>query len=263
MKFHKIKIILIFILIIIAIQSCQLSDVEKSKDSTENSDVTVIPVISSTLKIWTVGDSITLGTNNGYRNRIWTALTEAGNTIDFIGTQVHKYPKINICPDADHDGYSGNTIGDITAKIDDLYQAVNPSTPDVLLIMLGTNDLAWWVSGTDFVDNCDERMMELVDHIFEMDSEMSIIVGTIPPMSYEKIANPDIDRAVFAAQYSNAIISKVKNHNLFGTRLFIADINSALTVNDLYDGIHPTEEGYDKTGDAWVKALTVYMNANN
>ena len=223
-------------------------------------DIPDIPQGSDHLAVWTVGDSITLGTNNGYRNRVWEGMTGAGYSIDFLGNQVHPYPDSAVCPDADHDGYSGNTIGDIADKIDDLYSGISADDPDMLLIMLGTNDLAWWVSGEPFVDSCDERMTALVDHIFSLDPDISIIVGTIPPMSHYEIREPNIDRAVFCSRYNGALTEQVRGHDLFGTRLFLADVFGALETEDLYDGIHPTSAGYDKTGNAWLEAITGYLS---
>ena len=219
-----------------------------------------IPQIDKTLKIWTIGDSITLGSQNGYRNRIWTVMTDAGNSIDFIGTQTHPYPNSAVCPDADHDGYSGNTISDIDGKISALFETVKAEKPDVLLIMLGTNDLAWWVPNEDFVSGSDERMLALAEKILNLDPDMAVIIGTIPPMSEKIIKETKMDRADYAAAYNSALTVQVKNHPLYGSRLFLAETGSILTVNDLYDGIHPTLTGYDRLGDAWLKALVSYMD---
>jgi hypothetical protein len=96
------------------------------------------------LQVWTVGDSITEGVNNGYRNRVWTVLTGAGYVLDYVGTLVHPYPDTAVCPDADHDGHAGYTIGGIHDELDAWYAQV--AAPDVVLIMAGTNDLAWWTT---------------------------------------------------------------------------------------------------------------------
>ena len=101
----------------------------------------------NTLQIWTVGDSITEGVNNGYRNRLWTELTADGYAVDLVGTLVHPYPD-SACPDPDHDGHSGYTIGNIGDELGGWYSQI--TAPDVVLVMAGTNDLAWWLAaGTD------------------------------------------------------------------------------------------------------------------
>ena len=47
----------------------------------------------------------------------------------------------------------------------------------------------------------------------------------------------------------------VAAHPSCGSRLWLSDIHAALTVTDLYDGIHPTREAHDKVADAWLVVL--------
>jgi acyl-CoA thioesterase I len=205
------------------------------------------------LQIWTVGDSITEGVNNGYRNEIWTVLTGASYPLDFVGTLVHPWPDTAICPDADHDGHSGYTIGGILGEIDGWYGQI--AAPDVVLVMAGTNDIAWWVaSGTEMSQVADD-MMGLVDHMLAFDADLAVIVGTIPPESSTIVQTINRDRAELVTEYNQALTTDVTAHALYGTRLWVADVNGALTVADLSDGIHPTRQAHDKVGDAWLAVL--------
>ena len=206
-----------------------------------------------TLQIWTVGDSITEGVNNGYRNGLWAALTNAGYDVDLVGTLTHPYPRTAICPDADHDGHSGYTIGDIRAEIDGWYSEI--IGPDVALVMAGTNDIAWWVApGADMADVADE-MLDLINHMLDLDSEMAVIVATIPPMSSEVVSDINRDRAELTIEYNDALLTKVAAHPAYGSRLWSVDVHSGLTVDDLYDGIHPDSDGHDKLADVWLAGL--------
>ncbi len=221
-----------------------------------------IPLVNETIKIWTVGDSITEGTNNGYRNRIWQTLTEAGNVVDFIGTKGHPWPHTEICPDADHDGYPNYTIGNIAGIIDDIYTQISNENPDILLIMLGTNDLAWWVGSEESVNNKDEEMMDLINHIlYDLDSSMSIIAATIPPMPAKAIDDTDVDREIYGQRYSQALAASIQDHPLYGSRLFLVDMHSEMALSDLGGGddVHPSVGGYDRMGDIWMYGIAEYL----
>lgn len=224
-----------------------------------------IPLVDETIKIWTVGDSITEGTNNGYRNRIWQTLTEAGNAVDFIGTKVHPWPRTEICPDADHDGYPNYSIGNIAGIIDDIYSQVSSDCPDILLIMLGTNDLAWWVGSEESVNNKDEEMMDLINHIlYDLAPSLSIIAATIPPMPAKPIADTGVNREIYGQRYSQALAAGIQDHPLYGSRLFLVDIHSEMALSDLGGGddVHPSVEGYDRMGDIWMYGIAECLAAD-
>lgn len=212
-------------------------------------------------QLWTVGDSITEGVNNGYRNQIWSALTGAGYELDFVGSLVHPYPDTAICTDADHDGHSGYSIGGIEDELDGWYSSI--AAPDAVLVMAGTNDIAWWVAPGTTMDSVADQMLALVDHLLGKNPDMAVIVGTIAPMSSEIVDDIQLDRADLTIEYNTALKQKVNAHAAYGSRLWLADVNAALTIGDLYDGIHPTREAHDKVGDAWLGVLQPLLPAPN
>jgi lysophospholipase L1-like esterase len=206
------------------------------------------------LQIWTVGDSITEGVNNGYRNRLWTGLGGAGYEVDFVGSLEHPYPDTSVCTDADHDGHPGFTIGGIAGEIDAWRASI--ASPDVTLLMAGTNDLAWWVAdGTSMADVA-SGMVALADEVLAYSPSSAVIVGSIAPMESKVIDTIQKDRAELATEYNAALEAAITSHPAHGTRLWFADVNGALAVSDLYDGIHPSREAADKVGDAWLSVLT-------
>ncbi|MFD0716530.1 SGNH/GDSL hydrolase family protein [Paenibacillus sp. GCM10027626] len=40
------------------------------------------------------------------------------------------------------------------------------------------------------------------------------------------------------------------------TRFQLVNLHDALELSDLRDGVHPTDEGYDKMAEAWYKAIS-------
>jgi lysophospholipase L1-like esterase len=180
-------------------------------------------------------------------------VTGAGYALDFVGTLVHAYPDTAVCSDADHDGHSGYSIGGIEDEVDAWYGAIG--APDVVLVMAGTNDIAWWVAPGTTMSQVADAMLGLVDHLLGLNPNLAVIVGTIAPMSSTIVAEVQLDRAELTNEYNLALTQGVNGHAQHGTRLWLADVNAALTVVDLYDGIHPTREAHDKIGNAWLGVL--------
>ncbi|MBN2527479.1 MAG: hypothetical protein JXR76_13885 [Deltaproteobacteria bacterium] len=205
------------------------------------------------LQIWTVGDSLTRGVDNGYRNQIWTTLKGNGYLVDFVGSAVHSTADTEVCPDADHDGHPQKKIGFIDEHITDWYSSI--AEPDVILLMAGTNDLAWIVPNRTASLAAARRMLQLVEKTLALNSRSILIVSTIPPISDAKISEPEIERGILFVEYNEMLKRLVSMHAEFGNRLWLADVFSSVTVNDLTDGVHPSRTAYDKVGNAWLEVM--------
>ena len=75
-----------------------------------------------------------------------------------------------------------------------------------------------------------------------------ILVASIPPIEMQAI-NKRVD------EYNRAIASLVERRQKEGDRLRFVDINSALTFDDLEDGVHPNGQGHNKMANVWEEAL--------
>ena len=201
-----------------------------------------------TLRIMPLGDSITLGVNGGYRNGLWDRLVAAGRTVDFVGSQHDQY---TIIPDKDHEGHPGFTIGDIASNADAWLASAKP---DYVLLMIGTNDVAWWCAQT--AAQVADTDAALIDKIFADLPNAWVIVASIPPEASSIIQPNNVDRATLATQYNAEIKTRVQTRIAAGKKLRFADVNSVLGVSDLYDGIHPTQAAHDKVAQVWFDALT-------
>src|ERR1041384_5471974 len=81
------------------------------------------------IRIMPVGDSITYGAvvPGGYRAPLYRLMTNAGFTVDFVGTATdNSAPSL---PDPDHEGHSGWRIDQIDSVIEAVFGKV--SDPDV------------------------------------------------------------------------------------------------------------------------------------
>gem|GEM_PF-1368037 len=206
------------------------------------------PVSSGAIRIMPLGDSITLGVNGGYRNGLWTRLGAAGRVVDFVGSQSDQYTK---APDHDHEGHPGFTIGNIAASTDGWMSSAKPTH---VLLMAGTNDVAWWCAQT--AGQVADLNGALIDQILADLPGTWVIVGSIPPLTSSVIQPNNVDRAQLAADYDVELKKRVQTRIDAGKHVRFADIRSVLTTADLYDGVHPTEAAADKVAQVWFDALT-------
>ncbi len=239
--------------------SCTISGETCGGGGVANVCGTPPPPPSGTFRVMAAGDSITLGDwRGGYRYKLYNDLITAGYGIDMVGGQ-HD----GSVADNDHEGYSGLTIGGMSGLIDN--ELLNHPA-DYVLLMIGTNDLAWWTA--DNGTTTAGRANDLITQIQNDAPNAWIIVTSIPP---EAPRTPDTDcpnggvppncgsawsRAVLVADYNSALQGYVQARINAGEKIAWADVYHAITVSDTYDGIHPTEAGYDMVADEWYPVLT-------
>jgi lysophospholipase L1-like esterase len=202
----------------------------------------IVSLRDDELDIMPLGDSITLGVNGGYRNGLYTSLTEDGYTVDLVGSLNDEYTRV---ADHDHEGHSGFTTGNVRENI----EAWLGADPDVVLLMLGTNDIAWWIAESPL--DVAVRLEELVDFILASRSDMVVVVATIAPLAPMLVEPDDRERADLANEYNASIRTRFASN----PRVRVADVNAALTVADLYDGVHPSEEAHARIAQVWAQTL--------
>jgi lysophospholipase L1-like esterase len=195
------------------------------------------------LDIMPLGDSITLGLNGGYRNNLFTSLGTDGYAVDMVGTQADEW---TVVADKDHEGHPGYTTGGIRDEIDAWLAA---SDPDVVLLMAGTNDVAWWIA--EPTSAVADRLEALVAQILAWRPGVVVVVGTIPPLSPQIVEPDGRERADLVVEYNAMIRTRFAGRDL----VRVADVNAVLTVDDLYDGVHPNEAGHAKIAVVWHDAL--------
>lgn len=149
-------------------------------------------IIYAQVQIMPIGDSNTRGFNGDtYRSYLRQRLTsEAGIILDYVGTSddvggLHgpgpdfdtPYSNdlmIALDYDLEHEGWGGYTIGDIATNIDN-WLVANP--PDVILLMIGTNDLT-----RGAYQNEHDDLHALINQILSRLPDVDLLVASIPPM---------------------------------------------------------------------------------
>ena len=196
------------------------------------------------VKIMPLGDSIThgVGASGGYRLELKDLLVPAGYSFDFVGSRNSGPYEIE---DRQHEGNSGYKIHDIAAIA---RNRVTTYRPDIVLLVIGTNDV--W---TDYeLDSAPARLGGLIDTIVDAAPAASVIVGSIPPLA------DSLDDAQ-ARTYNAAVPGVVQARADAGKKVSFVDMYGAMTLADLYDGVHPNADGYFKMADVWRPALEAIL----
>jgi len=197
------------------------------------------------IRIEPLGDSITWGyptadTVGGYRLTLYQMLSNASIAIDFVGTQVSTAPGL-LYPN--HEGHSGYRID----QIDDPYFLgwVNQvASPDIILLLIGTNDMGQNYDPTNAI----VRLDAMISHLTTDRPNAKVIVANLLPRS-DTTFNGWINTL-----FNPFVPGVVAKHQTNGEPVYFWDMHSQIVVSDT-DGLHPTTNGYPKIGKQWFDAI--------
>jgi hypothetical protein len=210
-------------------------------------------------KILPFGDSITFGLlypdystpkQGGYRAQIFTKAVAANQNITFLGSQSSGPAMVAGKPfPQKNEGRSGWTIepgGGSPGGISSLVPTPAFSTiPDIVLLMIGTNDAGKSLTAQQMADN----LGKLMDSVISTAPNALLVVSKIPPLSTQQAK---ID------SYNEKIPGLVQTRAAAGKHVLAVD--NKLTASDMTgDNVHPNEGGYVKLGDNWYEAIKGYL----
>ena len=194
-----------------------------------------------------LGDSITEGVNGGYRNVLYSDLNALGCGVNYVGSRFDQFAEVS---DKDHEGHPGYSIGDIGRELQPWLAGYSP---DYVLLMIGTNDIASWSVKSGAEVAADQAA--LIDQIQQQRPNAWIIVASIPPISAKATPPNNVDRAQLGRDYNAAAKNRIDARIAAGQKVRWADVSATLTVADLYDGVHPTQEAHARVAHVWRQAL--------
>ncbi len=205
------------------------------------------------VRIMPVGDSITDGSSysspgnggpgGGYRRPLWLSLTNAGYNVDYVGLLTIN-PATDVPMPTHHEGHSGWKIDQIYSN---MVNAVfgNTEDPDVLLIMIGTNDFG---GGYD-VNNATNRINQLIGLVTTRWPYCKVIVASLTRRGAPYEAN-------IQTNFNNSLPGIVSNYQAVGKQVYFTDMHSAVPLSDFPDSLHPNTNGYVKMATNWFPAIT-------
>lgn len=230
------------------------------------------------LRLMPLGDSITRGSGYGnYRRALQALLAQAHRSYQFVGTSTEQSfsyhgqdPEQNFTPyQPDHEGYGSIRIDQVAGNspwTDDggvvypgLSQILAHDRPDVILLMLGTNDVLQNYDppgepGYDgqhgFAADAAGRLDILLNRLFQWRQSLTVVVAAIPPLQ-------DPAKDALARAYNAWLPRIVTAHRHLHQNISFVSMHRSLTLSQLSpDGIHPRTVGYDQMARVWDQALT-------
>lgn len=236
------------------------------------------------VKIMSLGDSITDGywTAGGYRKYLYHELELKGySNIDMVGMKgsdnaSFSYNGETVTYDDNYSGYSGYAIQYITGTetrqgiLETIQETdmINVCKPDIILLQIGTNDIL-----SNYNEGITDRLKNLVNTILsDMEADDIIYVSTIPDIDVELVSDwfwsygeikwnnttEDFSKIIqdYIDSYNESIYNMVSEMQGEGKPVKFADIHSVVDYKaDLYDGVHPNEQGYEKMGKYWSEVI--------
>ncbi len=184
------------------------------------------------------GDSITEGPH--YRGALVRLLNERGCAYDMVGTRNRFSSAVG---DADHQGYVGWKAEELVSVAG---STVAATSPDVVIVHAGTNDLAGGRRPANVVGHLDSIIAE----IRGAQPEVDIIVAMIIPFQGDTGQ---------VAEFNSLVALQVPTWEETGPgRVVLANVYDGFDVNwHTRDGVHPNEAGGERLAIEFMKNLQV------
>ncbi|MBA3937825.1 MAG: cellulose-binding protein [Planctomycetes bacterium] len=202
------------------------------------------------IRIMPLGDSITQGNteHSSWRRPLWITLKAAGFNVDFVGSQREGNggPSPQQDFDLDHEGHWGWKASDILSKLDAWAEAAKP---DIVLVHLGTNDIAnGGRAPLDVVHDLERIVAVLRAHRPGVSVILAQVITTWGSLSdYNRLIPP----LALRLDQPTARVVAVDQASGF----------SLAAGTDTFDGCHPNANGEEKMALVWLSALRPLLAA--
>lgn len=178
-------------------------------------------------------------------------IVDGEERIVFFGDSI---TEINPCEDiyVGHNVFNRGISGDTSKKMLTRLSNVTSLKPSILVILIGTNDIAAAASHEEIIGYMDEVLSKLITHQKENDYSTRIIVQSIMPIN--KIMYPaliSIHNNERIQSENKAIEQLCHLHGVIFADTFNAftDNMGNLDKNYTYDGLHANSEGFYRMSD--------------
>jgi lysophospholipase L1-like esterase len=216
------------------------------------------------LQIMPLGDSITQGLfGGGYRSPLCSLLNQVGVSFRFVGTQtINSTAVLAESGNENHEGHGGYALSHIINNLDggtsnggrwlDGIQGMRqPIYPDIILLMIGTNDLG---SHKREVAPTLADYDKLLDKLSAMRPKAVIIAATLIPYTGSLEKYPV--REQHQLEFNAALPTLIERHQKAGQRVVFHDMREYVRPEHISaDGVHPNQAGHEALAAGWLQAL--------
>lgn len=237
---RKSLLVLMGTLVVMAVLGVLVAEGPESGDEPEQTRILI------------VGDSITQGSAGDYtwRYRLWKHLRANGARVDFVGPRDDLYDNVSEtfgshdyadrAFDQEHAARWGTTV--VRAR-NLIREQVAAYEPDVVLVLLGTNDLGYWKKSPEEVA---AGLRELVRRARLVRPEVSLVVGRVPEEGLPG-----------AAELNAQIENLAEGMSSPESEIAVASADSGFTESeDTWSDFHPNARGELKIAAAMADALS-------
>jgi len=244
-----------------------------------------VPVAAAAvpLAMMPMGDSITqgAGAGGGYRSPLYASLSAAGFQFQYIGARTDNATTLltsgNQTHHEGHGSYSTDLLlGNLDANkpyggtdeggfwITGIPGIREPAYPDVILLMIGTNDIGMWAhTPAQTIAFYDQLLTKLIT----LRPSARIICASVVPfvLSYFENAYPDKVGVYTNREPNNVIFNGllpglVATHQAAGHRVQFYDMRQKVSPANAGtliggDGVHPNQAGYNAIAAGWFEAV--------
>lgn len=134
--------------------------------------------------------------------------------------------------------------------------------PDYLLVLLGFNDLGWWVNGPNgFVGD----MGNLVEEARKARPDIKILLGNVVDRTFIQGRQDLVDNTI---RYNQLLRERMDGWFRWESPLAYVDVNSNYNCRphtgclDAYDGLHPSSMGEYHIAEAFARSLKQHFGFN-
>lgn len=203
-------------------------------------------------------DSPALPVRVGYRKQLFTLLNNDDYSFDLVGSQSDGY---QLFSDSQHEGHPGYTDAEISgvadpsssnsaefnASVDGVYNWLERSPADVILLHAGTNNIG--------VRTSSEYIGRILDEVERWESGTTGSIKVLVAKIVNKNRNPDDSAKVntFNVNVESLVNGRIAN----GANIALVDMYAAVSAGllDSMDKTHLTPEGYNVMAKKWKSSL--------
>ncbi|KAJ9607752.1 hypothetical protein H2200_007830 [Cladophialophora chaetospira] len=216
------------------------------------------------LRIMAIGDSITAGfkssEGSGFRKGLYDILSQ-GNSVSFVGSQLSGTSN---APWTASEGRSGYTTDQIYQVV--LGNPVGKYQPNVVILMIGTNDIDRSGGDPQSVTNALNNLRLIINTIQSTKPDISLIVGHIPPNGNSANFGPTLSTLQkLVITYNagiNQLVNQLNSQNAGKyKKILVHHTTCSDNPIDKADALHPNDRGYAKLASDFAEAISIVSNA--